>query len=131
MPTRDVDIETEIGRRLRNYRDGLRLSQQALADRAGLSSQSISNYEGGYSAPSLDTIVRLAVALDIPASAIVDRLEDRRDLPTLANVRLRRELDAILRNAPDDQVRTALAVIEALIDTGWGRGRPPAGPPRL
>ena len=54
-----------IGERLRLARRMARLSQQALADRAGVSKMAISKYEHNQMMPSSDVLVKLADALDV------------------------------------------------------------------
>ena len=55
---------------LRRYRHGGALSQEALAERAGLSVQAISQLErGARHTPRLETVQRLAAALGLDAAA--------------------------------------------------------------
>lgn len=49
------------------------MSMNALAARAGLSQQMVSYVERGLRRPTLDTVVRIAMALDVDLSAIVER----------------------------------------------------------
>ena len=53
-----------FGTRLREVRQKRGMTQQALADVAGMSLTYISNMEHGLKVPSLTTIIRLAVALN-------------------------------------------------------------------
>jgi transcriptional regulator with XRE-family HTH domain len=63
--TQTTQPEGELfGRRLREVRQKRGLTQQAVADLAGMSLTYISNMEHGFKVPSLTTIIRLAVALD-------------------------------------------------------------------
>lgn len=54
-----------IGERLKLARRMTRLSQQALADRAGVSKMAISKYEHNQMVPASDVLRKLAVALDV------------------------------------------------------------------
>ena len=54
-----------IGERLKLARRMARLSQQGLADRAGVSKMAISKYEHNQMMPGSDVLVKLANALDI------------------------------------------------------------------
>jgi transcriptional regulator with XRE-family HTH domain len=56
------------------------LSQEALADEARLDRSFVSQIETGSKQASLTTIFRLAVALQIDASELIRRVEDRLDL---------------------------------------------------
>ncbi len=59
----DGAIAQEIGRRIRRKRLAKNLSQQVLAERAGLSRKAISETEGG-GAATLPTLIRILRALD-------------------------------------------------------------------
>ncbi|GAB3732108.1 hypothetical protein GCM10027594_14010 [Hymenobacter agri] len=58
-------------------RKGLGLSQEALADEASLDRTFISQLETGTKQPSLTTIFRLAAALQVEASDLLRRVEER------------------------------------------------------
>ena len=56
---------------LKAERERQQLSMNALAERAGLSQQMVSYVERGLRRPTLDTVVRMAIALDVDLSAII------------------------------------------------------------
>ncbi|MFH9430222.1 helix-turn-helix domain-containing protein [Streptomyces sp. NPDC017615] len=60
-----------VGDRVRATRTGQGLTQQALADRAGLDKQAVSMIENAHSSPRLDTLWRLATALGVPVAVLV------------------------------------------------------------
>jgi len=60
-----------FGRRLRELRQSLELTQEALAEAADLSGNYISDLELGLKVTSLTIIVRLAQALDVAASDLL------------------------------------------------------------
>lgn len=81
--TRITQPEGELfGGRLRAIRQKRGLTQQALADSAGMSLTYISNMEHGLKVPSLTTILRLAVALDCKVMGLVG-VFDKTDIPSL------------------------------------------------
>ena len=81
--TQTAQPEGELfGRRLREVRQKRGLTQQAVADRAGMSLTYISNMEHGFKVPSLTTIIRLAVALDCKVMDLVGAF-DKTDLRAL------------------------------------------------
>jgi transcriptional regulator with XRE-family HTH domain len=47
------------------------LSQEALAERAGIDRQAINRIELGHQSPILDTLIRIADALDVPLRDLV------------------------------------------------------------
>jgi transcriptional regulator with XRE-family HTH domain len=64
-----------FGHRLRELRQKRGLTQQAVADLAGMSLTYISNLEHGLKVPSLTTIVRLAVALEYRVKDLLSEFE--------------------------------------------------------
>lgn len=75
MPSRarpeDQAIAARFGVQLRRAREAAGLTQEALAESAGLHATFISNLERGYSAPTLGTIVRLAEGLNLDPGELV------------------------------------------------------------
>src|SRR5271165_5620631 len=56
----------EIGRKLRQLREGKNLSQGDLEEKTGLLRCYTSRVENGYTVPSVGTLVKYARALDVP-----------------------------------------------------------------
>lgn len=83
MSAKVVQAEGELfGGRLRAIRQKRGMTQQALAEVAGMSLTYISNMEHGLKVPSLTTILRLAVALDCKVMDLVG-VFDKTDLPSV------------------------------------------------
>jgi transcriptional regulator with XRE-family HTH domain len=61
-----------LGKRIRDLRQERRLTMQGLADLAGLSRGGLGSIERGLTAPSIDTVRRLAKAMDISLVSILD-----------------------------------------------------------
>src|SRR5262249_10362890 len=59
--------------RLREARETRKLSQEALAGRAGLQASAISHFESGTRKPSFDNLRRLADALEISTDYLLGR----------------------------------------------------------
>jgi transcriptional regulator with XRE-family HTH domain len=59
-----------VGRRLRNLRQRRRLTQRALAQACDLSANAIGLIERGESSPSVSTLHRLALALEVPIAEL-------------------------------------------------------------
>ena len=57
-----------VGGRIRQARKFADLSQQALADAVGASRDSVSNWERGEHSPSVDMLLLIAQAIDVPAT---------------------------------------------------------------
>ena len=63
MPT----LQERFGKRLKKLREERNFSQAQLAERVGLTPESISNMERGIHAPRFDSIEKLCKALDVRA----------------------------------------------------------------
>jgi transcriptional regulator with XRE-family HTH domain len=60
-----------VGDRIREVRLWHNLTQEALGERAGMDRQAINRIEQGHASPRLDTLIRLAAALDVPLAELV------------------------------------------------------------
>ena len=60
-----MDKKKLLGKRIREIRKRQALSQEKLAERAGISAQYVSNIERGTENPTLDLLLRLAEALKV------------------------------------------------------------------
>lgn len=72
--SRNAALAKAFGARLRSVRLDKGITQEALAHAAGLHPTYISNCERGYSAPTLETLVRIASALDVKPGVLADDL---------------------------------------------------------
>lgn len=68
---RDARLAVEFGERVRAFRKGTGLSQEALADVAGVHRTMVGHVERGEAMPTLMTIVRVAAALSIDPAELV------------------------------------------------------------
>lgn len=60
-----------VGSNIRRIRQDARLSQEELAEAAGINRTYLSQLENGRSSPTLDVLERIARALDVPISALI------------------------------------------------------------
>lgn len=77
LPPALLAYRRHVGDQLRAARHWANLTQQQLGDRAGLEKQAISHIENGHVSPRLDTMWRLAHALEIPVADLVRTDRDR------------------------------------------------------
>lgn len=69
-------LSTEvIGCVIRNYRKEKKMSQEVISGLAGLDRTHYSKIERGLRSPTLETLFRIASALEIPPHEIVETLE--------------------------------------------------------
>ncbi|MGH9452422.1 MAG: helix-turn-helix domain-containing protein [Terriglobia bacterium] len=92
-----------IGRRLRKLREERTLSQGDIEKRTGLLRCYISRVENGHTVPSLETLERLAAALEVPLYQLFYEGDDPPDLPNLSNRQTPEEL--VLSEEQEKQVR--------------------------
>ena len=64
-----------IGLIIKHLREELALSQEALADRANLNRSYVGEVERGTATPSLNTVIKLAGALNLSTSDLLARFE--------------------------------------------------------
>jgi transcriptional regulator with XRE-family HTH domain len=76
-----------LGRRLREFRERLDLTQVQVAERAGLDSMYISQAERGVRTPTLPVLVRIAGALRVSLGELVNIGEVTKDDALLREVR--------------------------------------------
>lgn len=62
-----------IGAQVRVWRKRRRLSQIQLAERAGITQSTLSNYENGKREPSIGTLIRIAEELDVSLDVLAGR----------------------------------------------------------
>lgn len=70
------EIAKNIGRRIRNYRNQLGLSQEKLAELSGCHPTYIGQLERGEKNATLESIEKISVALNIPLSKLFEKLDD-------------------------------------------------------
>ena len=72
------DLRAALGQRVKDLREGLELSQEKLAEKAGLDITYISGIERGRRNPGLNSLARLARALNVTLPALVSDLRHPR-----------------------------------------------------
>ncbi len=113
-----TDLKRTIGRRLRTAREQADLTQEALAERIERSPEAVSNIERGVSLPTLDTLDRIAAALNVPLVYFLD-VPPESIAPGRAEVEARARL--LLRALSDRDADIALGVLQLLHDGGRSR----------
>jgi len=89
-----------IGIRLRKLREERKLSQGDIEKRTGLLRCYISRVENGHTVPSLETLERLAAAMEIPLYQLFYEGERPPDLPNLTQ---RKSTDELAMEIPTDR----------------------------
>ncbi|PHR61267.1 MAG: transcriptional regulator [Robiginitomaculum sp.] len=109
----DTQFKSYLGGQVRHFRRSAGLTQEALATKIERTAEAISNIERARSAPSLETLIALAAALDIPMRDFfpTGSFEDG----TSPN-RLKREAEVavLVRGLSDNQLELAMAQLKAI-----------------
>ena len=105
-------LSIEIGKRIRNYRTQLKLSQEQLAEKCGLHPTYIGQVERGEKNATIESISRIAAGLNIPLSTLFEKLEKT------ASPEKNRAGEAydLVQSLPTDQQEKVLAVLKAVIE---------------
>lgn len=77
MPVYEERLEETLGNRLRELRRQQSLSLRALAEKSGLSANTLSLIENGKTSPSVATLQQIALALNIPITAFFENKDTR------------------------------------------------------
>jgi transcriptional regulator with XRE-family HTH domain len=105
-----------IGTRLRSLREERKLSQGDIEKRTGLLRCYISRVENGHTVPSIDTLEKLAAALEIPLYQLFYEGDEPPPLPNLSKRTSTEELaldeETIKENRFFEKVRRLLSKIE-------------------
>ena len=109
-PGSEPVTDTNFAARLAGVRKQRGLTQQALAERSGAHVTQIRRYEAGTSAPTLDVLRNLALALNTSADSLL--FDDDERGPETPSLRL--HLEALDQLNPDEQ-NTIRAVIEGAL----------------
>lgn len=135
-----LDTGRNFGHHVRSLRRVRGMTQEALAERCGLSADTIRRLEHGSFSPSLDTLRKLGHGLDLMMSTLFESFElgarnEARELLDLLSTRTGRELDLatrVLRTLFDELDRLGGRPVESPLDdedAGSGDGDPNDGDP--
>lgn len=99
----------DFPQRLAAVRNQRKLTQQALAEHAGVHVSQIRRYEAGESTPTLDVLRKLAIALSVSADTLVFDENERGP-----DDDLRLQFEATTRLTPDEK-HIVKTIIESII----------------
>jgi len=71
-----IDLDEKLGRLLKDRRRSMELTQADLALRSGLTSRYIRKVENGQASPTVNSLVKLAIALEIKPAELMHLLMD-------------------------------------------------------
>ena len=105
-----MDKKKLLGKRIREIRKTRGLSQEKLAERAGISAQYVRNIERGVENPTLDLLLRLAEALKVSLGEMcefesVEEMDQRK---------VQSAVSEMVRKMDPERLRLALKVLKSL-----------------
>jgi transcriptional regulator with XRE-family HTH domain len=111
-------VERELGRRINAYRGTAKLTQEELAERVGVTPETISRLERGTASTSVRTLVAIASALGV-------ELRDLADFETIRPVQNQslRALVRELEGRTPEEIRAVREILRRVLDMVDGRGR--------
>lgn len=108
-----------IGQRIKKERETLKLTQKELAERAGIDFRFLGNIERGVSKPSLDTIVSIAQAIDMPLDLLVAEHILHKNPPE--NSAITKEVVRLMKMLTDTDAKRILKLIRCAIELYTGK----------
>ena len=104
-----MDIKELIGARIKSLRQGKGLTQEALAEKSGISSKYLSSIERGKENPTLDTLIQLAKALKVELFEIFLYAHE---VPS--SEELRECIQSLIEEVDMDRLRLATKLLRAV-----------------
>jgi len=114
-----MDNYKNIGKKIKQERETLKLTQKELAQRAGIDFRFLGNIERGVSKPSLDTIVKIAQALDMPLDLLVAEHIVRKNPPE--NSAITKEIVRLMSMLEDFDALRVLQIVRYSIELFTGK----------
>ena len=103
------DIPKKLGSRIKELRKRRKLTQEKLAEQTEISYRFLSRLEAGHQSPSIETLAKLAEALDV-------ELWELFDFGHVADVQeLRKTMRKLMQQGDEDTVRIAVKVMRAIL----------------
>lgn len=108
-----VNFKKHIGIRVREAREALGMTQEALAEKADKTPETISNLERGAVLTGITALERISASLGVPLASFFEGIERSKKLTPL---RLREEsrLKALCAQLSDGQLDLAISLVERL-----------------
>lgn len=101
--------------RIKEIRKEKELKQRELADKVGVSVQTISGYETGYSQPPLEMMIKIADVLEMSIDYLVGRSDDIGNIEINSKLSsIENKIVAILISLPYEKQCQVLGFVQAL-----------------
>lgn len=104
-----MEIKAQIGLRIKELRRLRNLSQEMLSEKVGISSKYLSSIERGKENPTLDTLIRMAIALNLELSDMVTLSHHGKTTKDL-----RVFIANLLKDTDTDRLRLTAKIVKAI-----------------
>lgn len=111
-----MDLKSAFGANVRNFRRSINITQEALAERVDVSIETIGKIERGQSAPSFETVERIAAALDVSPLVLFGASGEA--IPRGERGKALGRIQATLASMNDEQLSRASKMLEAFVGGG-------------
>lgn len=101
-----MDIYKETGKRLKEIRTKSNITQERLAELSGISSNFISQIERGRNKCSLETIHKLAIALNTPITNLINF----KSSPVNSKDKYQKQIELLLKNLNDNDKNLVMEI---------------------
>ena len=107
-----MDMKQSLGLRIRAFRQTRRMTQEQVAEAIERTPEAVSNIERGQSLPSLDTLERLARALEVP---LADFFENAGSHATRQRIEQEARFRMLTKSMSDEELEISLGQAEVLL----------------
>ena len=97
--------------RIRHLRKQKDISQEELALRAGINTVYYGQIERGQKCPTVDTLYKIAVGLEVPLPDLL-----RFDTPTTDSEDMNAYMEQLIKRIPPNKVTQIVRILEAVLD---------------
>ena len=108
------DLSVEIGKRIRNYRIGQKMSQEELAEKCGLHPTYIGQVERGEKNATLESISKITAGLSINMSTLFEKIEFAESCEQHENYPL--IAYDLVQSLPDNSQKKIILILQSIID---------------
>ncbi len=108
------DLSVEIGKRIRNYRIGKKMSQEELAEKCGLHPTYIGQVERGEKNATLESISKITAGLSVTMSTLFEKIESREDATQNTNYPF--IAYDLVQSIPNDSQKKIVSIMRDIID---------------
>lgn len=109
------ELNKIIGLRIKRAREGVGLTQEALAERVDRTKEAVSNIERGINLPSLDTLQRICEVVEMPITTILEESNRSQSF-----IDTKAQIDAVLMTMGEDELRFCLSIVKLVASRRTG-----------